>query len=534
MTDRDDALEIAALRYRVIAEAAESRGGNITELIRDAASINYLDLRGERVQWTERTLWRYLKAYREGRIEALAPKPRSDRGSIRAIAREVLNRAIELRRESGSDEDPLRATDTIIDILVREKRIEPGSLARSTLDRFFRREGLARRQLRRQSKQVFKKILTESPFELVLVDFHHGPYVRIPPNDEVRRALLCAFIDHYSRAVPEGRYYLHEDFVALRYGFRRLLAAFGLPVKLYRDRGAAFQSTRFRVACERLEINLVASKAYAPEGRGCNERFNGTVKSQFESEVKRRDELLTLDELNAYFAAWLAERYHRDIHSETGEAPLDRFQRAASIRPAPALADVDEFLRIREKRSVHRKWSTVEVGGVRFLVSPALRKFKVHVLYDPSDLGHVLIEYDGRIVERAYPQKAGELPPQPSTLPSTTKKTDYLELLRADHEARNRAELMSLRLRAKDAAPELSLVDLLALLEQCRGKVLSPDERSEVSAFFRKMRPLEVEPARLALEAAQRRFGVALHIRVYLDALQTFLVRHRARGGLKK
>jgi hypothetical protein len=119
-------------------------------------------------------------------------------------------------------------------------------------------------------------------------------------------------------------------------------------------------------------------------------------------------------------------------------------------------------------------------------------------------------------------------------LPPARKKTDYLELLRVDHEARNRAELTALRLRGKDAAPELSLVDLLALLEQCRGKVLSPDERSEASAFFRKMRPLEVEPARLALEAAQRRFGVALHIRVYLDALQTHLVRQRAKGGPKK
>jgi putative transposase len=531
VTDRDDELEAAALRYRIIADAAEGATLSVTDAIKEAALAEYRSLRGEPFRRSERTLWRYLKAYRENRLEGLTPKARRDRGELRAIAPEILARAVELRKESKDEEDPLRATETIIDILEREKRVQRGDIARSTLDRFFVSRGLSRRQLRRLGKKVFRKILTEFPFELVLVDFHHGPYVRIPPKDEVRRALLCAFIDHFSRYVPEARYYLHEDYVALRFGFRRLLAAFGLPSKIYRDRGGAFQSTRFRVALERLGIKNVLSKAYAPEGRGCNERFNGTLKDQFESEVNRRDELLTLDELNAYFAAWLAERYHRDVHSETGEAPHERFFRTAELRAAPDLADVDEFLRLRDKRTVHRKWSTIEVLGVRFFVNPGLRGFKVHALYDPSDLGHVLVEVKGEVVERAYPQKPGEVPPQPALVPASGKKTDYLALLRADHEARDRAELTSLRLRKAKAAPELSLIDLIALLERSRGKVLSADERSLISAFFRKMRPLDAEASRAALEGAQRRLGPALHVGVYLDALQTFLVRRRTSGG---
>jgi putative transposase len=334
--------------------------------------------------------------------------------------------------------------------------------------------------------------------------------------------------------IVEGRYYLHEDYVALRFGFRRLLAAYGLMEKIYRDRGAAFQSARFLVACDQLDIKNVASKAYRPEGRGCNERFNRTVKEQFESEVKRRDDLLTLDELNAYFAAWLAERYHRDTHSETGEAPLERFEKNAVLRPAPDLADVDEFLRLRERRSVHKKWSTVAAGGVRFSVSPSLRGRKVHVLYDPSDLDYVLVELDRRIIERAYPQKEGVVPAQPTAPAGSNEKADYLELLRTDHETRTRAELHSLRLRAAKAAPELSLVDLIRLLERCRAKLLTTEERSDVSAFFRKMRPLEHQTSKTALEAAERRLGATLHIRVYLDALQQALVRHRMKGGEKR
>jgi hypothetical protein len=54
------------------------------------------------------------------------------------------------------------------------------------------------------------------------------------------------------------------------------------------------------------------------------ERANRTVKEQFESEVRQREELLTLDELNAGWEAWVAEPYHRDVHSETGQAPFER------------------------------------------------------------------------------------------------------------------------------------------------------------------------------------------------------------------
>jgi transposase InsO family protein len=95
----------------------------------------------------------------------------------------------------------------------------------------------------------------------------------VGPTDVARRALLCAFIDHYSRYVPEGRYYLHEDFAALRFGFRRLLAAYGLMLKLYADNGASFQAHRFHGACKHLGITLVHSKAYVAESRGVIERY---------------------------------------------------------------------------------------------------------------------------------------------------------------------------------------------------------------------------------------------------------------------
>ena len=101
--------------------------------------------------------------------------------------------------------NPQCSTPTLIDILVRQKLAPPETIAPSTLNRHLSRLGLSRLSLRR-GQQTFRKIETASPFELVVGDFHHGPYVRMGEHDQARRALLCAFIDHFSRLIPEACY----------------------------------------------------------------------------------------------------------------------------------------------------------------------------------------------------------------------------------------------------------------------------------------------------------------------------------------
>ena len=118
---------------------------------------------------------------------------------------------------------------------MRENVVQRGQVARATLDRHLDRIGSSRRRRGTLAKATFRLIETHAPMELVVGDFHHGPYVRVGSNDEVRRALFGGFIDHYSRLIVEGRYYLSEDFAALRFGFRQLLMVHGLPLKLYMD-----------------------------------------------------------------------------------------------------------------------------------------------------------------------------------------------------------------------------------------------------------------------------------------------------------
>lgn len=533
MKDRQEQkLEIAAFRYRIIAEAAEANGVCVTSAIEDAAKNSYFHPNGHTlVTVSKRTLWQWLRNYKRHGLRGLCPKQRKNLPATRVISPAILEKAIALRKE-----DPDRATKTVIDILERLKRVKPHTLKRSTLDWHFDHHGVSRRQLHRLGTKVFKKILTTAPLELVVADFHHGPYVRLAGDDQVRRALMLCFIDHYSRYILEGRYYLHEDFAALRFGFRRVLLLYGPFKRLYIDNGPSFQTTRFHAACknEALNVEVVHSKAYTSEGRGVVERYNRTLKEQFETEVKHREELLTLDELNAFHEAWLAERYHTDIHSETQEAPFERFRTHAILREPPTLECIDELLRLRKRVVVHKKYSTVEVQTIRYCVDPSLRGRHVFVLYDAFDTSSVLIEWEGRILQRALPQKPGETPMQPEETTSVGPKTDYLKLLRSDYEARMQAELSALQLRTPENRREINAVDFEALYISCRGKELLEVEKEAIRATFRALRPIEPNEARAAVKSACRRFGTGLHIGVYLDDVKQTLLKQRMAKGKKQ
>ena len=99
----------------------------------------------ERAGITERTLRRYVSAWKQGGFEALKPKQGWERPDSK-LGEEfdtVVAAAIELRRES-----PARSVADIIKILELEEAIEPDSVARSTLQTHLAAKGYSTSQMR--------------------------------------------------------------------------------------------------------------------------------------------------------------------------------------------------------------------------------------------------------------------------------------------------------------------------------------------------------------------------------------------------
>jgi len=431
--------QIALFRYTLIAPLLDHplERGEIVAHLRMVASQPHRIPYSKRTTLDDETLWRYLAAYRRGGFEALKPQPRSDAGKSRRIPEDVLQKAIALRQEL-----PTRSANTIIQILKRDSTFPPGlTLATRTLRGILHDRGITREKLNGQSK-AFRRFERECANALWQGDMLVGPYL---PDAErpgkYRRTALFCFIDDYSRLIPYGEFFHEESLPRLERVLKIALLRRGIPDRIYVDNGKVYVSTQLAAACATLGIHRIHSTPYTPNTRGKIERFFGTVRSQFLPEAESA-KIVTLDELNSSFQAWVEIVYHNAIHSETNQAPLERFQQSLAqitVRHADPKQLREAFL-WREKRTVTRT-ATISLQGNTYSVDPKLARQQVELRFDPFDLAEVELWRSNRFLGQGQVVKLERQrhlaldripPPAQEAKPS---HVDFLAALRAEHQA---------------------------------------------------------------------------------------------------
>jgi len=136
--DDDQRQAIALHRWAVIAEAANARLGPQERgvLVRQIAARAHTHPDGHERRYSRGTLDRWIRAYRGGGLDALAPSPRADTGTVRAHP-ELFAEAAALRLEL-----PTRSAAQIASILFHRHGI---SVAERTVREQLRRRGCAPR-----------------------------------------------------------------------------------------------------------------------------------------------------------------------------------------------------------------------------------------------------------------------------------------------------------------------------------------------------------------------------------------------------
>jgi putative transposase len=171
------------------------------------------------------------------------------------------------------------------------------------------------------------------------------------------------------RLITGHRFGHAEDTVRLAAALWSALASRGVPERIYVDNGSAFVDAWLLRGCAVLGIKLTHSQP-GREGRGKIERLFRTVREQFLVEITGdpgqagRRHVTDIGELNRLFTAWAETVYHRRVHSETGQAPLQRWAEgwAAAAPPLPDPGQLHEAFLWSERRTV-RKTATVSLHG---------------------------------------------------------------------------------------------------------------------------------------------------------------------------
>lgn len=377
------------------------------------------------------TLRRKLRTFRQGGFEALKRKERSDRGRPRAHKQNVVDKAIAIKRDLASRSDVV-----INDFLDREFKER---IAKSTLNRYLRDVGATRRKLGVEKKPVRRRWTRDYTHDLWIGDFEDGPYVWC--EDQTVATYLCLFVDCHSRFIVEGRYYYRHNLDILIDSLLRTWTIHGSSADLYLDNAKVYHANALKAACFALNINLIHRAAGDPSPGGLIEKVFQTGQGQFEAEVRAGD-ILTLDQLNRAFSAWVEMSYHRVPNSETGESPRERFEKGLIVvRPVDMEAVIPYFMR-REQRTVHKDFCDVQLNRRFYRVDKRFRRDRVEVRYDPFGSRETVLIYS---LEGAYLGKGtlhAREEGEPASAPSPPHKPQfsYIDLLVQKHEEHLRSK----------------------------------------------------------------------------------------------
>lgn len=387
----DGRLLVAAFRWEIIAPLVTP--GSTPEDKREHRRLvlereHFDPVRGRR-SISAGCLKRWVKAYASKGMAGLYPGSRSDKGSLAAFDATVLERAIELRRES-----PRRTVKRLVELLRAE--FPSASLHRATLDRHLRARGWSRAALRSTSGP-------HVPFEMACRnamwtgDVLHGPLVLV--DGEAVRVKVFGFIDDYSRLSPHLEGYADERLPALEDAFQKGISKYGIPDQVFLDNALIFSSVQFQLACGTLGINKIHSTpGYAPS-RGKIERFFRTVRDELFCEIEALPPM-PIEEFNRYLRAWVDTVYHSRAHSRTGIAPLERWEDPSQppIRTATAHVLQQAFLHWG-RRKVGTTGEVKFLGNLYF-ADPALAHTTAVLRYDPFDLSALWLWREGQPMQR--------------------------------------------------------------------------------------------------------------------------------------
>lgn len=349
---------------------------------------------------SRRTLRRWLRQVRETGdgdvLTALEPKVRSDRGASKTIPPELLAEALALRERA-----PRLSVRRILERITHPAR---DRVSRRTLSRAFEEAGYDRRDKRRRIKDRSRGTLPTVDWDLELweADFPNSVWQmdstpciwlgKTPFRERPVRLQRLSIVDDHSRLVTGGGYSERLRVVDLLPFLIAAIASFGCPSVLYLDQAKVHRSRIITEGIARLGGTVILGTAGHAPGHGKIERLHQIQEDTLVQDL-HLSPVHTVAAANQAYELW-RERYALEIHGETKEAPLSRWQRIEGNARIPS----EEALRWAFRGDARRTVSNVgiiEWDGQRYEAPPSHRRsqpYRVEIRFDLLDPSCIWIE----------------------------------------------------------------------------------------------------------------------------------------------
>jgi transposase InsO family protein len=286
-------------------------------------------------------IYKLLARYREGGLQALAPRSRRPRSCPHQTAPEVIQAIVGLRLElAGKGHDA--GAQTIAYHLALQRKDVPSP---SSIWRILKREGLIVAEPHKRPRSALMRFCAELPNEMWQADITAW---RLGTGEVVE---ILNLIDDHSRLHLGADAYQRvkaKDVVSSFHGAAEL---HGLPASLLSDNGAVFTGSYrhgkvlLESELQRLGVLFKNSRPYHPQTCGKVERLHQTLKRYLARQPPAHTLLALQERLDGFLHYYNHIRPHRALGRQT---PLQAYSARVKARPAGATAAT--YFRVRQDR----------------------------------------------------------------------------------------------------------------------------------------------------------------------------------------
>lgn len=414
----------AHLRFSVVGPllSAPPAPGELHAQIQELAEKTWLHpVTGEPTRFGFSTIERWFHKSRQGTkdpVGVLRRKVRNDAGRQVAVGEKLRPVLLDQYRQHKSWSFRLHYDNLAAQVA---SNAEIGPLpSYSTIRRYFQGNGLARRRRRitaddpaamhraqdRLDEREVRSFEAEYVHGLWHLDFHHGSRKVLTPEGEWATPQVLGVLDDRSRLACHVQWYLAETAEDLIHALCQAFQKRALPRALLTDNGSAMIASETTQGLARLGILHKTTLPYSPHQNGKQENFWAQLEGRLMAMLEGVADL-TLPALNEATQAWVEMEYHRRVHSEIEQTPLQRYLTGPDVgRACPDSDALRLAFTTEERRTQRRSDGTISLLGRRFEIPARYRTLSRPVVrYAGWDLTHVHLmdERTGAVLARLYP-----------------------------------------------------------------------------------------------------------------------------------